>query len=153
MSFVIVAEKHRIKRGEIIIACGAGNVFMMMRFEQQYNQQLIHGLRLLAVKLRPRVQSHGRLFVFHVLNSMGDTAMLQQIEQPGVQTQFQDRRRSDQGSESGRERRQFCDGKRSSRPEVVELADAVDDYKARNCRRFITFEELFDVMQSLGYHK
>jgi hypothetical protein len=84
---------------------------------------------------------------------MGDTAMLQQIEQPGAQSQFQDRRRSDQSSERGRERRQFCDGKRSSRPEVVELAEAVDDYKLRNCRRFITFEELFDVMQSLGYHK
>ncbi len=42
---------------------------------------------------------------------------------------------------------------RRSPPEVVELAEAVDQYKLRHRRRFITFEELFDVMASLGYHK
>jgi len=35
---------------------------------------------------------------------------------------------------------------RSSRP-------AVDAYKARHRRRFVTFDELFDVMTELGYHK
>lgn len=49
------------------------------------------------------------------------------------------------------ERRQFRDGNRSARPEVAELANAVDDYKIHHRRRFITFEELFDVMISLGY--
>jgi hypothetical protein len=51
------------------------------------------------------------------------------------------------------ERRQFRDGDRSARPEVAELANAIDDYKIAYRRRFITFEELFDVMTSLGYHR
>lgn len=79
--------------------------------------------------------------------------MLQQIDEPATTEGFQDRRRSDQGNESGRERRQFRDGNRSDRPEVAELADAIDNYKMENRRRFITFEELFDVIQGLGYHR
>jgi hypothetical protein len=78
--------------------------------------------------------------------------MLQQLGQPEVSSGFVDRRQSDNGS-GGRERRQFRDGQRSARPEVAELADAVDTYKFENRRRFITFEELFDLMQGLGYHK
>ena len=67
---------------------------------------------------------------------------------------FADRRQRDEGAGSAApERRQFRDGNRSSRPEVAELADAIDDYKISRRRRFITFEELFDVMASLGYHK
>ncbi len=75
--------------------------------------------------------------------------MLQQTDQPT----FQDRRASDNGSDGSRERRQFRDGNRSNRPEVAEFADAVDSYKMQHHRRFITFEELFDVIQELGYHK
>jgi hypothetical protein len=33
------------------------------------------------------------------------------------------------------------------------LAEAVDQYKLLHRQRFITFEELFDVVSSLGYHK
>lgn len=66
---------------------------------------------------------------------------------------FVDRRATDSASTPGVERRQFRDGSRSERPEVAEFAEAVDEYKIKNRRRFITFEELFDVMQSLGYHK
>jgi hypothetical protein len=74
------------------------------------------------------------------------------IEQPG--DVFVERRQRDAGAAStGSERRQFRDGDRSARPEVAELANAVDDYKIAHHRRFITFEELFDVMTSIGYHK
>ena len=74
------------------------------------------------------------------------------IEQPGAV--FVERRQRDVGSAgTGSERRQFRDGDRSARPEVAELANAVDDYKIAHHRRFITFEELFDVMTSVGYHK
>lgn len=67
---------------------------------------------------------------------------------------FMDRRQRDEGTGSASlERRQFRDGNRSARPEVAELADAIDEYKVTHRRRFITFEELFDVMASLGYHK
>lgn len=79
--------------------------------------------------------------------------MLQQMNESAVPTPFQDRRSSQQSCEGGQERRQFRDGEGSDRPEVAELADAVDSYKVQNHRRFITFEELFDVMQKLGYHK
>lgn len=77
--------------------------------------------------------------------------MLQQTAKPGS-PDFVDRRQASTTSD-GFERRQFQDGNRSARPEVAEFADAVDQYKVSNRRRFITFEELFDVMTSLGYHK
>jgi hypothetical protein len=67
---------------------------------------------------------------------------------------FVDRRvRSSDQSPNGVERRQFRDGDRSQRPEVAELADAIDDYKIKHRRRFITFEELYEVMIGLGYHR
>ncbi len=72
-------------------------------------------------------------------------------ERPNV---FVERRQRDaSGAVSPSERRQFRDGDRSARPEVAEFANAVDDYKLAHRRRFITFEELYDVMASLGYHK
>ncbi len=66
-------------------------------------------------------------------------------------TDFVERRATE--TQPGFERRQFRDGNRSERPEVAEFAEAIDDYKISNRRRFITFEELYDVMTSLGYHK
>jgi hypothetical protein len=68
------------------------------------------------------------------------------------QTTFVDRRQSGTGA-PGMERRQFSPSYDSSRPEVNELARAVDEYKLRHRRRFITFEELYDVVLSLGYHR
>ena len=80
--------------------------------------------------------------------------MIQQMFQQSVtEPGFVDRRHSDTGAAYTGERRQFRDGQRHSRPDVAELANAVDDYKISHCRRFITFEELLDVMLSLGYHK
>ena len=78
--------------------------------------------------------------------------MAQQLAQVGSQD-FIERRNRDESNNAGFERRQFRDGNRSVRPEVAEFADAVDEYKITYRRRFITFEELFDVMTSLGYHK
>lgn len=67
--------------------------------------------------------------------------------------EFVDRRSERGGSSPHTERRQFSDTRKTSRPEVDELATAIDEYKVRNRRRFITFEEIYDVMTSLGYHK
>lgn len=81
---------------------------------------------------------------------MSDTNLVQ----PTQQGQFVERRSGTRsGSPGGIERRQFRDGKRHARPEVAEFADAIDQYKLQNRRRFITFEELYDVMISLGYHR
>lgn len=67
---------------------------------------------------------------------------------------FVDRRQSSGARPEGSgERRQFINARPAGRPEVQELAEAVDQYKLRHRRRFITFEELYDVMASLGYHK
>jgi hypothetical protein len=68
-------------------------------------------------------------------------------------TDFTDRRQVVHEVPPGIERRQFADGREGTRPEVKELAEAVDQYKLRHRRRFITFEELYDVMASLGYHR
>jgi len=78
--------------------------------------------------------------------------MEQLIEQKS--SEFVDRRESP-GEEKpiGVERRQFSNTHDSTRPEVAELAEAIDQYKLRHRRRFITFEELYDVINSLGYHK
>ena len=67
---------------------------------------------------------------------------------------FVDRRAEDAGSrEAGPERRQFRSTGDDWRPEVAELAQAVDAYKLRHRRRFITFDELYGVICELGYSK
>ena len=67
---------------------------------------------------------------------------------------FVDRRAvTEAAREAGPERRQFSASVSATRPEIAELAEAVDQYKLRHRRRFITFEELYDVMASLGYHR
>jgi len=78
--------------------------------------------------------------------------MDQLVEQKPVA--FVDRRQEPSGGwAAGSERRQFGNTYNSERTEVNELAIAIDQYKLRHRRRFITFEELFDVIASLGYHK
>lgn len=67
---------------------------------------------------------------------------------------FADRRQSPANTWAGGfERRQFGNTYNSAREEVNELAVAIDQYKLRHRRRFITFEELYDVISGLGYHK
>ena len=38
-------------------------------------------------------------------------------------------------------------------PDAQQLAEAIDQYKLQNRRRFITYEEMLSVVKSLGYHK
>ena len=51
------------------------------------------------------------------------------------------------------ERRQFANSHEGLSPEAQELACAIDSYKLRHRRRFITYEEMLAVIRSLGYHK
>ena len=53
----------------------------------------------------------------------------------------------------GRERRQFANSHDELSPEAAELARAIDGYKLQHRRRFITFEEMLAVIESLGYHR
>ncbi|MGQ9576215.1 MAG: hypothetical protein ACUVUC_12935 [Thermoguttaceae bacterium] len=51
------------------------------------------------------------------------------------------------------ERRQFANSHEGLSPEAQELALAIDSYKMRHRRRFITYEEMLAVFKSLGYHR
>jgi hypothetical protein len=67
---------------------------------------------------------------------------------------YTDRRSNAPGEHSASgERRQFTNSHEELSPEARELATSIDQYKIRHRRRFITYEEMLVVMQSLGYHK
>jgi len=70
-----------------------------------------------------------------------------------VEPTFQDRRQNHSASPNGLERRQFANSHHSLTPDARELAEAIDAYKLQNRRRFITFEEMLNVIQALGYSK
>ena len=78
---------------------------------------------------------------------------MQSVVEPKSDT-FLDRRSPEAASrDGGSERRQFKSTATDLRPEVAELAQAVDQYKLRHRRRFITFDELYNVISDLGYSK
>lgn len=62
-------------------------------------------------------------------------------------------RRSYSGSVPGVERRQFSNSYEGLSPAAAELALTIDRYKMSNRRRFITYEEILEVITSLGYSK
>jgi NTP pyrophosphatase (non-canonical NTP hydrolase) len=67
---------------------------------------------------------------------------------------FVDRRAYDvAGRTPSHERRQFANSHEGLSPEALELAQAIDGYKLRHRRRFITTEEMLAVIKSLGYHR
>ncbi len=67
---------------------------------------------------------------------------------------FSDRRNTEAGRKSpGLERRQFSDSHDSLSTDAAELGRAIDQYKLVNRRRYVSYEELLSIMQSLGYAK
>ena len=66
---------------------------------------------------------------------------------------FFDRRTEASPSSPGLERRQFGNTHYGLSPDAKELAEAIDSYKIRHRRRYITFEEMLQVIQALGYQK
>ena len=67
---------------------------------------------------------------------------------------FVDRRQPvSSGRTVDRERRQFTNSHEGLSPAAAELAQAIDQYKLRHRRRFITYEETLAVVKSLGYHR
>ncbi len=71
---------------------------------------------------------------------------------PGVPASFVDRR-SETETPAGAERRQFTNSHMRLSPNARELAEAIDRYKLTNRRRYITFEEMLQVITELGYSK
>ena len=75
---------------------------------------------------------------------------------PGLDSptsRFTDRRDHGVGASPNRERRQFVNSHDELSPNAAELARAIDGYKLHHRRRFITYEEMLTVVESLGYHK
>ncbi|MBI1247651.1 hypothetical protein GC197_07350 [bacterium] len=75
-------------------------------------------------------------------------------EAPATTAPFIDRR--GQGGQPGGdppvfERRQFTNSHEGLSPGAQELAQAIDQYKLRNRRRFITYEEMYEIITALGY--
>ena len=67
---------------------------------------------------------------------------------------FVDRRSYDVADRSPTcERRQFANSHEGLSPEATELGTAIDEYKLRHRRRFITYEETLAVIKSLGYRR
>ena len=57
------------------------------------------------------------------------------------------------GAPATGERRQFANSHEGLSSDAAELAQAIDQYKLMNRRRYITFEEILGVIKSLGYEK
>ncbi len=66
---------------------------------------------------------------------------------------FVDRRQNASATTGGVERRQFGNSHARLSPDARELAEAIDSYKIQNRRRYITFEEMLNIIQALGYSK
>ena len=76
-----------------------------------------------------------------------------QLSTPAAEP-FVDRRDPNaSGAAPGVERRQFANSHAELSPEAQELAYAIDEYKLRHRRRFITYEEMLSVFKSLGYQR
>ena len=69
--------------------------------------------------------------------------------QPG----FVDRRQTSSPGASGAERRQFGNTHYGLSPAARELAEAIDSYKLQHRRRYVTYEEMLQVITKLGYVK
>ena len=68
--------------------------------------------------------------------------------------EFEDRRNALVRRDSpGLERRQFSDNHDDLSAGAAELGRAVDQYKLQNRRRYVSYEELLAIVQSLGYSK
>jgi len=70
-----------------------------------------------------------------------------------VATGFVERRSMINPPTHSKERRQFANSHTGLTEEASQLAQAIDKYKLMNRRRYITFEEMLNVIKSLGYSR
>lgn len=66
---------------------------------------------------------------------------------------FVDRRNAQPSESETFDRRQFGSSHEGLTPDARELAMAMDKYKLRNRRRFVSFEEILEVVKQLGYSR
>jgi hypothetical protein len=79
--------------------------------------------------------------------------ILMSLNTDSSQEGFIDRRQTVAAPGSLVERRQFGNSHARLSPDARELAEAIDRYKVQHRRRFITSEEMLNVIASLGYRK
>ncbi len=84
---------------------------------------------------------------------MNMTTPTTEIANAANNSTFVDRRQEPQAAPFGVERRQFGNTYNHLSPEAKELAEAIDGYKLQHRRRYVTYEEMLQVIQSLGYHR
>jgi hypothetical protein len=72
---------------------------------------------------------------------------------PPVVANLIDRRQQSAPVPGGMERRQFASSYGDLSEEARQLALAIDTYKLQHRRRYLSFEEMIQVIKSLGYSK
>lgn len=72
---------------------------------------------------------------------------------PESSARFVERRKTKRGTNRTGERRQFGSSYHDLSPDAREIAMAIDGYKAKHRRRYVTFEEMLNVIQELGYKR
>lgn len=77
---------------------------------------------------------------------------LETLVVPMAEKSFHERRLQSDSRDGGMERRQFGNSHEALSPEARDLATAIDGYKLRHRRRFITYEEMLAVIKGLGYN-
>jgi len=70
-----------------------------------------------------------------------------------VLDRFPNRRQRSRSSQDGLERRQFSSNYSELSPAGAELGQAIDSYKVANHRRYVTYDEILQVLSTLGYHR
>jgi hypothetical protein len=85
--------------------------------------------------------------------TLAQRLIVMELATPQQPPAFVERRQRSLGPACGPERRQFSDSRDNLAPEVAELSQAIDRYKLMHRRRFITVQELYQVVAGLGYHK
>jgi len=82
---------------------------------------------------------------------MSNVTNIQPIDEL-AESGFIDRRQSS-GKDRGIERRQFGNSYRDLTEQGRELAEAIDAYKVQHRRRYITTDEMLQVIRELGYRQ
>lgn len=75
------------------------------------------------------------------------------IDSPSQHAPFLERRQIRSGPNSTIERRQFANSLSELSEGAQEIGHAIDQYKLEHRRKFITYEEMFEIITSLGYTK
>lgn len=76
-----------------------------------------------------------------------------ELEQAEAAEHFPNRRQRSRASQDGLERRQFSSNYSELSPAGAELGQAIDSYKVANRRRYVTYDEILQVLSALGYHR